>query len=175
MMLADGGRPNRLAMWLGHYQAYFLAFFLLMSAVSGIWPVLTWPHRVFGGVLLLAVIANMVLHGNRLCELCISRAPACNPQAAVDRWRYVLRFCHRPVIYFGLLLPVVVFVVIGVMVRTAVWLDRAGAIWLMFVLGGSQIAWHQHQRLKPWCPWCRHDGGDEDAAAPVPETPLERV
>lgn len=179
MKLADGGRPNGLVMWLGHYQVYFMVVFLLLAALRQV-PGASWPAEVAwyaaSAAWVPAFIANMTAHRRRLCERCISGVPVLAPQGAVTRWRRALWLTHRPRVLVGAVAPVLAVAVAGFAgVAVPVALGGAGAAWLMCVLAASNYAGYQHQRLQLWCPWCpRDDGGDGEAVEPVPETPLAR-
>lgn len=44
-------------------------------------------------------------------------------------------------------------------------LATAAFAWIVVGLWATRV----HNRLAPWCPWCRHGGGGDDEAAPTPD------
>jgi len=46
-------------------------------------------------------------------------------------------------------------------------LTTVGFVWIITGLWATRA----HNRLAPWCPWCRGGGGDQAAAAPGPQIP----
>ena len=173
---ANGGRwpwLNRPAMWLGHYQSFFLlgtlGLTIVFDAIGNPGPV-TWVAAAAFGAWMVALVADIAAHQRQLCERCISAAPTLNPQAAVERWPRAL-WCHHQKRMNIVLLAVALGCIFGWGQVHHQWpwgdaLDAAG----LLIVGYSVVTGHVHQRLYPWCPWCHWgDGGGEEIAPVAPE------
>lgn len=176
MKLAEGGRPNGLAMWLGHYQIYFMVVTVpvyITTVLLGSPLVPVAILCVLGAAWLLAAVAHMRVHRNNLCERCISGAPLIDPQGAVDRWHLALRVDHMPRAVLTLTFSALAAMFAVDLAHLPFYFSEIAVAVLVLNFGGYAYAGYQHQRLQTWCPYCPHDGGDgEEAPKLVPGTPL---
>lgn len=119
-----------------------------------------WPAAlVFLGAITLAGL----IHGDALCEHCGGAIPD-NPGADAERkmiWFRLFHFHHAKIVVLAcacLFAPALL----------GVWFPVA-------IAAGLEIVHHfthkYHTKFGSWCPWCRDDGGDDDAPVqllPVP-------
>jgi hypothetical protein len=161
------GRAARLAIWAGHYHLFFLTAAVLTTIASAAAASRAgWLDDLTDAAMLAWVVAiccDLLRHQGQLCARCIAQAPVLNPQAAVDRWRWALRWEHHEVL--RLLPPVfLIFWIIGstaaeITTRdTRLWREPwqlAGYATLITLVGVIWVVSVQHRRLRPWCPYCR--------------------
>lgn len=110
--------------------------------------------------------------GQRPCPWCAAAMPL-NPAQVAERRRRMLWLHHQVVpsiwrtvaVVVGPFLALVVLRVLGVP-GTASWLALALALTPLAVAAQAVTV---HQRLQPWCPWCRGGGGGEPAVDPRPD------
>lgn len=130
--------------------------------------------------LALAVLWSIAVHAHfgRMCEQCAADVPS-DPQAAIERRRWVLRATHR---IFDSSRALLLF--------SAAWIGSWFATTYLIAPIVGDITWAAgmlvlpvlaalHNPLQPWCPQCRWgDGGDEEVApdpAPVPSGTNDRT
>jgi len=165
---------RRLLMTAGHYGAWLIAGLIPVTIATSNKGIYDGPAGIAGTILVTLLLgswlAGTAQHTRSLCGRCAASTPL-DPQAAVRRWRPVLKIMHSrraaclSVTVAGLLIgsaflpggqtasPAIIMACSGI----------AGATWL-------QIASTRHQRLQPWCPWCHwDDGGDEEVTPEVPD------
>jgi hypothetical protein len=156
---------------IGHYAPWFL------SVVMGGLIVMTLSPSVFSAVpwwVLLALIPLAIVaggyildHNRRLCERCITAMPL-DPSTAAARYGLRFRVAHlfeRKVFAIGYLATVLVAMLVydHPVGRYGCAVVQASLVYLMLV-------YITHQRLQPWCPYCR--GGGEEQSAPTAPTPI---
>lgn len=151
MVLAAHRRVEISAMWFA---------VIVFNAIS--------PEAWIGGVLIVVVGPPFVIaavgelhHRGILCEHCMARFPLDGAHLAECRAAW-LRYHHfvRP----GA-------AILGLAACTCQLIFHNP---IFLVLGGAELAIGAydtkiHQRLEQWCPWCRHNDGDDDfEPAPAP-------
>jgi hypothetical protein len=156
---------------VGHYAPWLLAVLvgslIAMTLVPYAAAFLTW--YVLAAMLVVALVLGISLfaHNRKLCERCIASMPL---DAATVAVRYAMRFrvahlFENKLLALGYLVLVAgssLFYThpVGKYGWAAV---EASLIYLLFV-------YITHQRLQPWCPYCK--GGGEELTAPTAPTPL---
>jgi hypothetical protein len=156
---------------VGHYAPWLLAtlvgvliVFTVVPAASSFvaWQILL---VLFAAVVFLAFA--IFAHSRRLCAQCIESMPLDPSEAAV---RYGLRFLvahqfERRSFALGYLAVVVgsSFLYRHPVGRYGWAAVEASLVYLLFV-------YVTHQRLQPWCPFCRNGG--EELTTPVTPTPV---
>jgi hypothetical protein len=166
--------PERAAMWLGHYSTVLLLAAVATSvaddATGQSQGALEWVTSAVWLAWIAAFMTDVGRHQERLCERCIAASPL-DPQAAVTRWRRVLRLHHARRAMLALLGGIIAWdVVNGLFRHPPAWalaLDALTAV----VLGASYVVTWQHRRLYPWCPFCRWDEGGEHEVSPDVPSP----
>ena len=104
-------------------------------------------------------------HTGLLCPRCIDAIPA-DGQVQAERRDWALRLTHWTMAYPGRTVLAVV----------AVWaadLATPGLAFSGYILwpwwGVQAWALQFHNRVIPWCPYCRDDDGGHEAATPTPD------
>jgi hypothetical protein len=156
---------------VGHFAPWFLAVLvgslIAMTLVPYVAPILTW--YVLAGMLVVALVLgiSLIAHNRRLCERCIASMPL---DAATVAVRYALRFRVAHLFENRLLALGYLALVAGSSFLYAHPVGKYGwavveatLIYLLFV-------YVTHQRLQPWCPYCKTGG--EELTAPTAPTPL---
>lgn len=117
------------------------------------------------------VLASWLLmrrHDRGLCEHCMAAMPL-NPSEQAVRYRRRLWLLHTGA-ERRFVIPYLV-VLIGSNFAPGpsgqlFWaLMQTSMIYLI-------LSYSTHRRLQPWCPWCRGDGGGEDAEEPATPDPV---
>lgn len=89
--------PEKAVMWLGHYSTLLLLAAVAMSvaddATGQSQGTVEWVAAAVWLAWVAALMADIGRHREHLCERCIAASPL-DPQAAVTRWRRVLRLHH---------------------------------------------------------------------------------
>ncbi|RJL21123.1 hypothetical protein [Bailinhaonella thermotolerans] len=135
-------------------------------------------HAVVAWPMLVSMVAGLgaeQVHARRYCDWC-TRALPLDTQAQIARNRYALRTWHRLPRSGRLLAGLTALWAASLAVAfggraAGVPVEVSGRIALGMLVGPiavlglvSQI----HQRLRPWCPWCRRGGGGEEPGEPEP-------
>lgn len=156
-------------LWVGHYGPWFLLVLLPSAGALG----MTSLHRGNGyqigyGLSLLVigyiVVAMTMKHSFTPCVHCAKNPPS-NGEEQAERRMFWLTTFHR----VGYMLPSVAFAV-----WVASWLDAGTLLGrgMLFVAAALLLPWaalsRVHGRVRPWCPWCRDNGG-ENAGAGAPD------
>jgi hypothetical protein len=171
--------PERAAMWLGHYSTVLLLAAVATSvaddATGQSQGALEWAASAVWLAWIAAFTADIGRHQERLCERCIAASPL-DPQAAVTRWRGVLRLHHARRAGLALLGGIIAWDVVNSLFRHppawALAIDALTAV----VLGASYAVTWQHRRLYPWCPFCRWgEGGAHEVSPDVPSPSAARL
>lgn len=153
---------------IGHYAPWILAGVVGVLIVTTVLPaasaVLPWPLSLALLPLALFVGVSIIVHNRQLCERCAAALPL---DASATAGRYGLRFrvAHlfqgRLFAFCYLAVVAASFVFYSDPVgRFGTALVESSLVYLLFV-------YVTHQRLQPWCPYCR-SGGDDHT---VPTTP----
>lgn len=125
------------------------------------------PPRIVG-LLMLGGLVGIVFagmkHDRELCERCMARMPL-DSDAAVRRNRPILKARHHS---WWILGTVIGLLVIQDLFPAHSWKSGAVATLGNVVIALFFFVVDRHNRLQPWCPWCR-GGGDDEAL--VPDTP----
>lgn len=171
--------PERPAMWLGHYSTLLMLAAVVATvaddATGQRQAAVGWAAAAAWACWIAAFLADGGYHRERLCERCIAASPL-DPQAAVDRWRSVLRLHHARAAMVITMGTVVAWNFASVLIRRPPWWVLALSALAYVVLGASYaVAW-QHRRLYPWCPFCRWDeGGAHEVSPDVPAPAATRL
>jgi hypothetical protein len=169
--------PEKPGMWLGHYRLWLLwtaiGFAVANDATGNRNDWVSWAGAVTWAGWIIALLAAYGPHRERLCERCAAGTPL-DPQAAVTRWKAVLRLQHRaaPMIAMSAASLLGVFA-IAVFPRSpwALGLDAAAVV----ALGIPTVAGWKHRQLYPWCPFCHWGGGGPQEVSPeVPDPAASR-
>ena len=165
--------PEGATMWLGHYSTVLLLGAVAVSvaddAAGQPGGPLDWLTSAMWLAGIAALMADVGRHQEHLCERCIAASPL-DPQAAVTRWRRVLRLHHERRAVIALFGGIIVwdFVSDSLFRHPPAWVLAVDAL-TMIILGASYVVTWQHRRLYPWCPFCRWgDGGAHEASPDVP-------
>lgn len=118
-------------------------------------------------LILLAAICIGQFHGKMFCEYCAANTPADGVEAARKK-RRPLKAYHRltaswtGVAYLGAVI-IVPYVLPKVWPSFIAWAAlMPGLLWMLWAV-------RVHDLLKPWCPWCRDEGWDDDLVEPSPD------
>ena len=122
-------------------------------------PLLSWPSLImviFMSALLVAVCAGR-LHDASPCIVCAANLPL-DPSAAAERSKPVFRVYHQAMRWFGwnwMLIYAAGTFLLPLGWPLNCWAIIFAAMGTVFVLSTLR-----HEKLQPWCPWCRDDGGE---------------
>jgi hypothetical protein len=171
--------PERPAMWLGHYSTLLLLAAVAASVANDATgqrqQVVEWVSVAAWICWIAALMADWGVHQERLCERCIAASPL-DPQAAVDRWRRVLRVHHARTATVITMGAVVAWdFIAGALLRhPPAWALAVSALAVAALGASSAVTW-QPRRLYPWCPFCRWDeGGAQEVSPDVPAPAASR-
>lgn len=122
-------------------------------------PLLSWPSLftvIFMSALFAAVCAGR-LHDASPCIVCAAHLPL-DPSAAAERSRPALRVYHQAARWLGWSWMLVYAA--GIFLLPLGWPLNSWTI--IFAAMGTVVVLCalRHEKLQPWCPWCRHDGGE---------------
>jgi hypothetical protein len=142
-------------MWLGHFCILLVPAAVIASVAD---DAMGQPRGVIDvivaavwGCWIAAMLADRGVHQERLCERCVAATPL-DPQAAVDRWRRVLRLHHERRAMFGMLGGVLAWDIVDGMFRhPPAWVLAGSAVTTVAYGAAFAVTW-QHRRLWPWCP-----------------------
>ena len=122
-------------------------------------PLLSWSS--LGTAAFLVVLFGSVyasrLHDASPCIVCAARLPL-DPSAAAERSRPAFRVYHQAVRRLGwhwllIFAAGMLFLPPGWPLNTwTIAFQGAGTVLVLSAL--------RHEKLQPWCPWCRHNGGE---------------
>lgn len=154
---------------VGHYAPWILAgvvgALVVTTVLPAAWAMLPWPVPLALIPLALYVGISIIVHNRQLCERCVAALPL-DASATAGRYGRRFRVAHlfqdRLFAVCYLLVVAASFVLYADPVgRYATALVESSLVYLLFV-------YVTHQRLQPWCPYCRQ-GGDERDAPIVPD------
>jgi hypothetical protein len=159
-------------MFLGHYMAYAYG---TAVAVEIAWDAAGEPQRgafywitqVFWLVALATFAAEFMQHREHLCERCAAATPL-DPQKQVVRWKTLLRLTHVKNLFWIWLGIIAVQVAVTHAVPPGP-LPYAVDAAVSFLIGVLITAVWVHNRLQPWCPYCRWGKGGEHEEVPDPD------
>lgn len=167
-------------MWLGHYSTLLLLAAVVSSvaddATGQQQGIVEWIAVGVWSLWTAAMLADRGVHQERLCERCVAASPL-DPQAAVDRWKRVLRLHHARGAMLALLGAVIGWdLTAGALFHhPPVWALAISAL-ASVALGMTYAVTWQHRRLYPWCPFCRWgEGGAEEVSPDVPAPAVTRL
>ncbi|MET9605267.1 hypothetical protein ABZZ17_09380 [Streptomyces sp. NPDC006512] len=160
------------------YRLEQLAFVLLLCALAATWRT-SWAGVAALPGQLLVTLSNAMQIRHRFgppCTECVKDMPL-NPEEAVQgrRSRWALRAAHRPSAFLGVAL-------LSLGLQTAsFWLQvealgtgrmpGSAYVFLSVAIGLTlAVNWaaYTHNRLMPWCPYCRDEGDGDDSSTPSP-------
>jgi hypothetical protein len=124
---------------------------------------------------LLALYASFyagLLHDSRPCIVCAAKLPL-DPASAAGRARPALRLRHLAQDKLGWKIIVVYTAVLFGL--PAGWPSNIWAIGSQAAIVAVLLAVWWHEKLQPWCPWCRHDDGDDSTKHQPEPDPSERM
>jgi hypothetical protein len=185
---ASDGPPARsrlhgLRMWLGHYTVYIGSAVGVVAMAALATTETMSSHSVvprFANVVILAFWtaayvgqqSNSQYHASNICPRELAAAPLDNPDRAVDRARPQLKRAHWlhdhfwAVVVFGVLM-VGMFSILPFVQVNAPWSYTPIGVLFAGLITADRISLI-HQRLQPWCPFCRDNGGGEFSTDPSP-------
>jgi MFS family permease len=155
----------------GHYAPWFIATLigsligltLLPSVAAHVgWQLLL---ALLGAVVLLAL--SMFAHNRHLCERCIASVPLDASGAAA---RYAIRFRVAHLFERRRYAVGYLTIVVGSSLLDVHPVGRYGWAVVQMSLIYLLVVYVTHQRLQPWCPYCRNGG--EELATPTTPTPV---
>jgi hypothetical protein len=156
---------------IGHYAPWLLATVLVALIVATlVLPVslfIPWP--VLAAVLVVAFFMGTSIrsHNRRLCERCIASLPLDAPTVAsryARRFRVAHLFENKLFALCYLIVLVASSLLYGNPIGRFGWAVAAAS--LVYLLS----VYVTHQRLQPWCPYCRNGG--EDQVSPSTPSPV---
>ena len=119
------------------------------------------------GLLVLFIAGQLAVqnHTGILCSRCLERAPT-NAAVLAKRRDWMLRLFHWEQAH-----PFKIMLALLVMVALDIWLLSPSSVmpftvWPWFAL--SALALRFHNRVAPWCPYCKGGGGGHGAHTPDP-------
>jgi hypothetical protein len=152
----------------GHHAPRALVGVVLILILLTLFPAfVSW--QLLAAMLVIAVMLalSVFAHNRGLCSQCIGSLPLDAP-AVATRYSARFRVAHlfeRKIVAYGYL---------GVVVVSSCFaLDPAGKYVSAAVqasLAYLLLAYVNHQRLQPWCPFC--ENGGEELTAPAAPTPV---
>lgn len=173
--MTTANAPGPWTPWIAKLRHYMIHYMILASTfhVLGQWylgpEVMTWLG--WGPTLMVVPFVASIIAHSRIpaCEVCVRKIPL-NGSELAERRRFFLQWNHR---FWWLLAPFLVINVVTLGVASL--FDDRTMDSIMGAIAGSAwvptlIAVEIHDRLRPWCPWCRR-GRDDDEEAPAP-TPV---
>ena len=156
---------------IGHYAPWLLAA-LVGGLIAGTLvpdavPDVAWPAAV--GLLAVALFLGLSIlaHNRQLCERCIAALPL---DASTVAARYAIRFRVAHLFESKLFALCYLAALVGSSLLSAHPVGRYGWAVAEASLVYLLVVYVTHQRLQPWCPYCR--GGGEEQAAPTTPTPV---
>lgn len=189
---AAGREPNRVVKWLAwlsHYDLHAIVGVIPIALIALVLPV---NSSVQAWIVALPVLVMMFAISGRgfhemiwPCDHCSARFPLNAPEQA-QRRQATLRRYHK-VRQTLIILGIALAVAIGgprLLVSAVFNGDKAATDPWTILLPLSvypvlaYYAWerHVHDRLQPWCPWCRRrDEDDDPIVVPEPTPPSARV
>ena len=165
MKTLDGFRDRPRVSWIIHYSEnmIFVALLALIGLDLATINTNSMLFFILSGIPLYTLVVAALYHGSRLCEHCITSTPI-NPSLEAERHERSLQIWHKKhaisiafIVYLVFLLAIVPLVEHFLpkgYIRAHVIRQIPYLIWfpMMYVF-------RMHSRLRPWCPWCRDDGG----------------
>jgi hypothetical protein len=156
---------------VGHYAPWLLAILVGALIVLTLVPADSSfvPWQAMAGLLALAVFLgiSILVHNRRLCERCIAALPL---DASMVAGRYGIRFrvahlFESKLFAIGYLAAVAgsAFLYSDPVGRYGWAAVEASLVYLLFV-------YVTHQRLQPWCPYCKNGG--EELSTPTSPSPV---
>lgn len=153
---------------LAHYYPHVYGLFSAAYIGSAYVTALYWPLQIATTVTAIAWCAAE-MHKRRICPACARFTPL-DTDAAVRDKGWALRLTHRRQRRAARYVPAVLLVVcvVATMRAPLVVPLLLGLILALHAVTDYAQTWHQ--RLYPWCPYCRHGRGrDDDDPHPIPE------
>lgn len=130
-------------------------------------PLFSWPSLstvIFISALLVSVCGSR-LHDASPCIVCAANLPF-DPSAAAERSRPALRAYHQAGRWLGW--KWLLIYAAGIFLLPLGWPLNCWTIVFSVVGTVLVLCALRHEKLQPWCPWCRHDDGD-DVREPDPD------
>lgn len=160
----------RRQLWGGHHGVWLIAILAPTTCALGVLSMIH-PHMelrvayAFTLVLLVSTVLNITAtHTNEVCLRCARHLPD-KPEEAAEKRHFWLGLFHKTravVLTFATLAMIVSWVLAGTLTAKV----------LVCAVGLAVLYWavldRIHSPVKPWCPWCKDDGG-EDSPADVPD------
>lgn len=162
---------------IGHFAPRAMPLVILVMVALGVIGFLPAEAVAAYAACMLALIYAESWHDARHCGLCQAATPPNGAESATRRDR-TLRLVHavraHQIWAVGYVLSVVVtvLVVANVFDLSSYVVARMLDLTLMIPAAASMLMFNTHDRLRPWCPYCRRRGGWEwwpPEAAPDPD------
>lgn len=156
--------------WLKHYayKIMYVGCLISLGLLPFAWlipqlePLFYFPLGMFLAGQLAGALHAMPRQGT-WCERCALDYPRNGPALAMKHLRSLAMMHSGKYMLFHAL-----FIILG-LVAVFVWHSEPAAA---AIYGVSAFDWRAraiHQRLIPWCPWCRRNNGNDDDHEQVPD------
>jgi hypothetical protein len=165
-------QPAPLTTWAAHRAPWLYAAYGWSAVVILPFPE---PRGMAYALWCLAAVAAGIFVGNAqarhdyaYCQRCVDETLNSDviPSEEAERQRTALWLHHKWHTSWSLAFMVLGWVVLALFLGRVGAALSAAAVWTTV---GVAVAYQaRHSRLMPWCPFCRHRGGDDDHE-PVPE------
>lgn len=156
--------------WLAHHGVWLIAVLALSACALGLYTTQhpsIWLRASYGIVVFAtgwSALNMSVVHTTEPCVRCARNLPD-KPEEAAEQRHPWLRLFHRSRV-------ALIAGSIGAWVASWMAAGTIAAKVLVCVAALALVCWavldRLHSPVKPWCPWCKDDGG-EDAGADVPD------
>jgi len=154
----------------GHYATKALIALIGLVAVYSAYPVGSFTLYVVGALVVISVAVILAYlihrHGRALCERCVMDMPL-DISAKAAKYKKRFRVAHwfqgGSLMVFYLATIVLVSFYSYTSIGKWLWV----AIWISFIY--MLLVYSTHQRLQPWCPYCRGGGIGDHEHRPTPE------
>jgi hypothetical protein len=154
---------------IGHYAPRLLvgvvAVLVLLTLVPAAAVFVPWPALLVVFALAFLLGVSILVHNRRLCERCIAALPL---DASSVAGRYAIRFRVAHLFESRLFALGYLVVLAGSAFLAGDPLGRYAWAAAEASLGYLLLVYVTHQRLQPWCPYCKH-GGEEQSTPTTPD------
>ena len=153
---------------VGHYAPWLLTTLvgtlIVLTLVPAVSSSVAWQLLTMVQVAVIVLALSMFAHNRHLCARCLASVPL---DAASASARYAVRFRVAHLFERKLYALAYLTLVFGSSLLYGHPVGRYGWATVQASLVYLLLVYVTHQRLQPWCPYCRN-GGDERT---VPTTP----
>ncbi len=154
---------------IGHYAPWLPGAIVLvligLTLAPETSPILTWYVLVLVLASAVVVAGALVRHNRGLCDRCIASVPL-DASATASRYGTRFRVAHM----FENKAFAISYLAIVVSTSLLYFHPVGKYVWAsaQATLGYLLVVYVTHQRLAPWCPYCRN-GGEEQSSPTAPQ------